>query len=67
MLEVEAGEIVTRLEHENGEAKAFYAGQPVSSLPDGRWTAARTTPAAASASPGSSRKMSPSKGHEKEV
>jgi hypothetical protein len=33
MLEVEAGEIVTlRLEHENGEAKAFYAGLPKPSL-----------------------------------
>ena len=33
MLEVEAGEIVTRrLEHENGEARAFYAGLPKPSL-----------------------------------
>src|SRR5215469_8380195 len=33
MLETESGEIVTRrLEHENGEAKAFYAGLPKPSL-----------------------------------
>jgi transposase len=33
MLEVEAGEIVTRrLEHENGEAKAFYSNLPKPSL-----------------------------------
>jgi len=33
MLEMESGEIVTRrLEHENGEAKAFYAGLPKPSL-----------------------------------
>ena len=33
MLEVEAGEIVTRrLEHENGEARAFYEGLPKPSL-----------------------------------
>lgn len=33
MLETEGGEIVTRrLEHENGEAKAFYAGLPKPSL-----------------------------------
>ena len=33
MLDTEGGEIVTRrLEHENGEAKAFYAGLPKPSL-----------------------------------
>jgi transposase len=33
MLEVEGGEVVTRrLEHENGEAKTFYAGLPKPSL-----------------------------------
>ena len=33
MLEVEGGEVVgRRLEHENGEAKTFYAGLPKPSL-----------------------------------
>jgi len=33
MLKMEAGEIVTRrLEHENGEARAFYASLPKPSL-----------------------------------
>jgi hypothetical protein len=49
MLEIESGEVVSRrLEHENGEAKAFYASLPKPSLKVcGLWRSRNQKPPAA--------------------